>query len=460
MTYLEELRAAVAAKLVKRDAYIEQMEQVPAGARTEGRSLDDAETAQLAELRASIAELDASLDVDIAKRDELAAEEARTQRLASEARAAGIVTTTGVVSRVQEARTYEAHAPHHFLRDLFARQYQGDQAASARVARHEREMQVESRDRVVSNLGGLLPPVYMTERFAALARSKAPLYNALDAVGQVQPLPAEGVVFIEPVQSTGATAAPTAEGADFTEISEFDVANNTLTATLISAQTDVSRTLFMRANSSLDKLFRDMVAAYWAELDNQLINGSGAAPQHRGIRNVAGINTITYTDASPTGAKFIRKVGGALALINKLNNGGADLAILAPRRWNDLTTSPDANGRPLVVPNSQGIMNAYGSGAPNVYGVPVGETLQLITITDGNIVENIGAGTNEDVAIITTRANLSVWDDGEPMQWTFEQTGAMGKVRLAVGGFSVFSAQSYPKASAVITGTGMITPVF
>lgn len=37
-----------------------------------------------------------------------------------------------------------------------------------------------------------------------------------------------------------------------------------------------------------------------AELDRQVINGSGASGQHLGILGVAGITSLAYTDATPT----------------------------------------------------------------------------------------------------------------------------------------------------------------
>jgi hypothetical protein len=59
-------------------------------------------------------------------------------------------------------------------------------------------------------------------------------------------------------------------------------------------------------------IYNDLVAAHDAELDSQLLNGSGSAGQHLGIRNVSGLISVSYTDGTPTGAELLPKIYDAI----------------------------------------------------------------------------------------------------------------------------------------------------
>ena len=90
-------------------------------------------------------------------------------------------------------------------------------------------------------------------------------------------------------------------------------------------------------------MFADLIADYNQKLDLQVINGSGAAGQMKGVLNVAGINGVTYTDATPTlpepealGAEFVRweiatAVAGAILGINPFDEPNVQQAKDATR---------------------------------------------------------------------------------------------------------------------------------
>ncbi|MGH3041021.1 MAG: phage major capsid protein, partial [Gaiellaceae bacterium] len=133
-----------------------------------------------------------------------------------------------------------------------------------------------------------------------------------------------------------------------------------------------------------------------------------------------------------------------------------------PRRWAWMTAALDSSNRPLVLPNANGPFNAFAVGEAAKYGQVVGTTHSLPIITDANLPTNLGAGTNEDVIIITSNPELVLWweGDGMPLQLRFEQVAPPQTIRLAVWGYSAFTAGRYPAASAVISGTGLIPPTF
>jgi hypothetical protein len=85
----------------------------------------------------------------------------------------------------------------------------------------------------------------------------------------------------------------------------------------------------------------------------------------------------------------------------------------------------------------------------------------LAVVTDNNIPTNLGAGTNEDVIVITRPVDHRLWlDPAGPRTFSFEQSNAPQSVRLAVWGEVAFTAGRYPAASSVIGGTGLVAPSF
>jgi hypothetical protein len=133
-----------------------------------------------------------------------------------------------------------------------------------------------------------------------------------------------------------------------------------------------------------------------------------------------------------------------------------------PRRWGWATSQLDSNGRPLVVPNAQGPFNALAVGDAPEYGAVVGSMQGLPVITDANITTTNGAGTNEDQIFVEPHAGAAVLAGGrrEPAAVPVRAGGAPQSIRLAVWGYSAFTAGRYPGASAVISGTGLVTPTF
>jgi hypothetical protein len=83
-------------------------------------------------------------------------------------------------------------------------------------------------------------------------------------------------------------------------------------------------------------------------------------------------------------------------------------------------------------------------------------------IVDGNMVTNLGAGTNEDVIIGVTAEELHLWEEASaPLYIRAEQTNAasLGEL-LVVFGYSAFTAGRYPGAHGTIGGTALVTPTF
>lgn len=109
-------------------------------------------------------------------------------------------------------------------------------------------------------------------------------------------------------------------------------------------------------------------------MDNQLINGNGTAPNLTGILNKTGINTFDYS-AYATGGGELKRLGQIYQAITEIRKDSfteADAIVMHPEDWyqivtsvNDVTTSGAKN--PLFV-----VAGGFGAdAAPRIWGLKV-----------------------------------------------------------------------------------------
>lgn len=376
---------------------------------------------------------------------------------------------TPSVRVVREERTYRRGGDHQFFSDAYRMRYLGDQDATERILRHGAEQMVELRE-ITEKTGaqfrdvgtpafaGLTVPQYLIDQFAPIARAGRPFLNTL----QSSPLPAKGmVVSISRITTGSAVAVQATENANVQE-TDIDDTQLDVPVRTYAGQQDVSRQALERSEMVEDVVAGDLIADYHTKLDAACLNSDGTGGTHLGIRSVAGIITVTYTDASPTVAELYPKGADALQQISKQRNLPATTWIQAPRRWGWFTAAVDSGGRPLVVPDYAGPFNAAAVGLAGEYGQVSGKWHGRPVIEDANMLETLGGGT-EDVILGYRAPDLRLWEegDGSPRRLRFEETlGNQLTVKLVVYGYSAFTAGRYPKAVAVITGTGLAAPTF
>lgn len=359
--------------------------------------------------------------------------------------------------------TYRPDMPSRsFFADAYAALELHDSGARERLARHAEEMRelgiVQMRDVGTSAFTGLTVPQYLIDLYAPLARAGAPLLASLRTL----PLPESGMTLNVSRITTGAAVA--AQASENAAVQETDIDDTLLTVNVrtYSGQQDVSRQALERSELVDAVVFQDLVADYWTKLDSAVINADGTSGTHLGIRSTSGIVSVTYTDASPTVGELYPKIADAIQQIASQRYAPATTIVMHPRRWGWITAALDSSGRPLAVPNPNGPFNALAVGDAPEYGAVVGTLQGLPVVTDANIPTNLGAGTNEDVILVLRVPDLLFFQegDGSPRQFRFEQANAPQSIRLAVWGYSAFTAGRYPAASAVIGGTGLVTPTF
>lgn len=442
--------------------YVEQIKEQREQALAKAVALCDAAAAEARELTAdeqveykkNIERADA-LEVEIKDKESL--EEKRAAAKAARASVEGAIAPKVVVTRAETP--YTKHGSNSFYKDVFAAS-RGDVEARERLIRNEKEvadLKPEFRDGTTGagSFGSFIAPVYLIDEYAAKARAGRPVANAIRNVGA----PTATSISIPRVTTGSSVASQSSENGS---VSETDLVTTLLTRSTvtIAGQQDVSiQSLELANGAQVDRIiFEDLRAAYDAELDRQVINGSGSSGELLGLLNVSSINAVTYTDASPTAAELYPKLVDAVQRIASNRFLAANAVIVHPRRWAFLTAALDGQNRPLVTPvapyngtaefGSLGLNGVVGS----IFGLPI--------IADANVPTNLGAGTNEDIiAVVRTDDHLLL--EGALRTRVLEDVGSGTlTVRLQAFAYANYFAGRYPSGISTVGGTGLITPTF
>jgi hypothetical protein len=200
----------------------------------------------------------------------------------------------------------------------------------------------------------------------------------------------------------------------------------------------------------------DLVSAYHTNLDNLNI-----AQLRTDV--VAGGTVVTFNDADPTVGELYPKLLDGIQQIQTTYFAGPNFMLMHPRRLAFILAAVDSTQRPLAVPVGNGAFNAVAVGNGSVVYGNSGYTIAgLPVITDANVSITQGQGASDNIYIGSTQ-EAHLWEQGagEPMMLRFEQPKAAElDVTMIVYGYSAFTANRYPKAFAIIDGTGMVTPTF
>ena len=435
-------------------------------------------------IKARKAEINAELeraDAEIAElKREMDADET-VARLQRKAEPAAALPKYDEVARVgQEPRTYTRETAANdglsFFRDAWGFTKNNDVNARERLERHAREVEINkemsARSVASGTFGGLIVPNYLVELAAVKLRAGRATANIVSR----HQLPATGMTLVIPRGTTNATAA--VQTSENTAVSNTDEvwADLSVPVRTISGQQDVSRQALERGDSVDELVYLDLTRDYGAALGSQVINGSGTSGQMLGILNTAGIGAATAFGAVPTAANVGSKIAGAEASVWAGGQGLApDVLVMNPRRWGWMLAQSDTTGRPIVVANTSGPVNAVAVGGfggealadaglqfvgTHNSGVPV--------LVDLNVPTNVGTN-SEDVILALDSDELHLWEDGDgmPRQLSFEQTvGGSLTTKLVVYGYAAFTAGRYPAASAKVGGLdttatyGLVAPTF
>jgi HK97 family phage major capsid protein len=436
------------------------------------RALTDDEEAAAAAKRAEIRTIDERI-VELAEGEEAARRAAEAAlRLGLNDDPEADPDGTRVTS---EPHTYRKGGEHGYFVDLFRAQMRGDDEARARLRRHGQEALDDLRkrekegrelpglerrdlDRVDGSGGQFVPPIYLVEQYIPLARAARP---TADLVQNLPLPPGTDSINIPKVATGTATAPQTADNAAVTETDLTDANINAAVKT-IAGQQDVAIQLLDQSPIAFDQvIFADLMADYATKVDVQVLKGSNASGQVKGIlQSATGQVAVTYTDASPTVPELYPKVADAIQQIHTGRFLPPTVIVMHPRRWGWMLAALDGQNRPLVVPRAQMPQNAFAAMGDVVAERVVGELQGLPVVTDSSVPTNLGSGTNEDRIIIFRASDSYLWESSIRSRVLPEVGSGTLTVRLQVYGYLAFTCDRYQSGIAVISGTGLATPTF
>ena len=164
----------------------------------------------------------AALDERIATAEKV---EARTAAIAESRKEAKVANFGGAVV-TREAMTYDKDGRNSFVRDMIGAQLRNDRSSWERLARHQQEVAIETRDisRTDGAGGDFVPPIYLINEYAEFARAARVTADLVTNMA----LPAGTDSINIPQITTGTLAA--FQSADNTATTTRDMVSSTVTA--------------------------------------------------------------------------------------------------------------------------------------------------------------------------------------------------------------------------------------
>jgi HK97 family phage major capsid protein len=418
--------------------------------------LNEAETQKFDELRTSVEDI----DYELRRAREAENREQRAADLRAQYGQTGEQRErTAAVSVTGNETTYRRHDPQSpsWVRDMISANLRGDPDAHERLRRNAREVAMETRALSTTDGAGgdFVPPLYMVQDFVRLARPARVIANRL----RTAPMPAGTDAITLPRLATGTAVAE--QSTQNTAVQNTDATTNSVTANVatMAGQQVVSVQLIEQSPVNMDEeLLRDLLADLAVKVDTFAISNNVA--NKRGLLNVSGTNSITYTDASPTVGELYPKLADAVQQISTGRYLPPDVIFMHPRRWAWILAAVDSQQRPLAVPAAnapQNVIAAVGSVAAEGF---VGSMLGLPVFVDPNIPTNTGTGTNEDRIIVANSQDVILYESAPRAEAFREPLAAQLSVLLRVYQYVAIHSERYPKSLSVIGGTGLTPPTF
>lgn len=297
--------------------------------------------------------------------------------------------------------------------------------------------------------GGFL---VQTERMPGLleARARQPIMRNLVPSARVNTDKVEFVSVTSGLVAGWAAELATKPGGDF---SFGSVETSVFTAAGLAV---VSNQLL--EDSSIDRLIaRELVRRVDGVIDLAIVNGTGTG-QPRGILQTPGVTAIDYADASPTVLELLPQILRGIVAVQEDMQTENITIVMRPSTWNAIIQSADAAGKyTLGLPGGDNRTAADALPNRSLFGYRVRLSNAIPNTLDQ---AGTGVGTQTRViigdfseALMLERSSYS-FDKSEHVYFTSNQTVFRGEARVG------FTAGRYPKAFAVVGGTGMSNTVF
>jgi HK97 family phage major capsid protein len=431
-------------------------------------ALSEDEDVQFRAKTAAIAAIDVEIAETEARVAELEAEkEATVKAQAAAARAKAYQPGVGGAQVTKEELTYRKGNGSSYIADLTRALILHDPEAGERMARHAREVRdaPEFQEfRVAANLsrtdgngGFFVPPAWLMSQWIELARAGRP---TADLIGSQALPPGTDSINIPKVATGTAADIQTADNAAVAETAFTDTSISVPVKTIAGQQTMAIQLIDQSPLNFDEIIFRDLLADYATKSDVQVLSGSNAGNQVKGILTTTGTKTANVT--AVTGIGVYSAVANVVQQVHTSRFLSPQVLVMHPRRWAWLQVQVDANGRPLVLPRANSAVNAVGHVNTLAAQGPVGDMMGLPIYLDPSIpttLQNNGtAGGTEDRILVLRPDDLLFYESSIRSRVLPEVASSTLSVVVQVYGYLAFSAERYPAATGWVTG--LTTPNF
>jgi HK97 family phage major capsid protein len=271
----------------------------------------------------------------------------------------GAVLVGSAQVRDRDPGHYRKGAGRSYFGDLFAARSLQDEGALQRLTEHNRALAMATEG------PGTVPPVWMSQEFAEIARQQRRVASAVRNIPITSPAP---ISMPRQSAASGTVAEQASENSATSFTDGWDSAVTTVSPKATSGGQKVSRQMLDASNPAIDQLiWSDLVGAYNTVVEAKVVAAMVTA---------AGSATVTYateaawtTGLDPAESTY---VGDAiLDTAIAVRNGRklpADILVCSVTRYGSLLKIKDSTGRPLIPGDSGGAMNVIGTGTVQVDG--------------------------------------------------------------------------------------------
>lgn len=374
-----------------------------------------------------------------------AAQEGRSVELAN-------ISATATIKTEERAEPYRQGGKDSYFRDVFAAQ-RGDAKAGDRLTRNTKfvadELEQRGESTVAGGGGEFDPPLWAINQWIKLMR---PARATADLVNKVALPPGVSSINLPKVVTGTATAVQTTQN---TGINVQDITTTSVSTaiTTVAGGAVYSLQWLQQSPIPVDQVIVDDLTR---DLANKIDSAVIAA-----IAATSGLNSITYTNATPTSAIVGTYIQQGIDQVIQGNYTIPSAILMRPDRWGHFLAAGDTAGRPFVLPNTAyGSFNTLGaSNGQNVQGL-AGTYRGVPVYLDPLIPNNLGVGTNQDEIFVLDASQVTLYES-VPFVSTFDQTYA-NQLSLFIRMHEYYGIipNRLPKAISLITGTGMIQPTY
>jgi HK97 family phage major capsid protein len=308
---------------------------------------------------------------------------------------------------------YTRGSANSFFGDLH-RSRHGDDDAARRLGEHQRALTTGSAG------AGVVPPHWLSEEFELLARQGRALASAVRNIG----LGSDPRPITLPKQTAGTDAEIVEQSAENDATEDDDAwtsSSDTVTPKPTAGIQIVSRQMLDMSSPAIDALiYGDMLAAYNLKVEKKV----GAAMVTAAS---TAVTTFATEAAFSTDQDAYDAVIDTSIAVRNARKLPADLIAMGVVRYGEFLKLKDADGRPLIVENSAGPMNAIGVGTVQVDGRLAG--LGIIA-TDG-----VSTGSYPESTIVARAADTILFES-DVLRFRYEEPLGPESVKLGVWGYT------------------------